>query len=184
MNFLAHAAVARRLAGDDAEFVWGAALPDLVAMLGPPLNRADLSPRAAEGWRAHHRMDEVFHANPVFLDGVRSLHADLDGLGRGPRRAVAHVGWELLLDDAVEPDAFRLALTVAPDDLAARLTGAPPPLAERVWRAVARRPRLAFDHDRLDHVAAALDAHAPAVAAVADEVLTAVLGALEDRQGP
>lgn len=178
MNFLAHAEVARLVAGDDAEFVWGAVLPDLVPMLGLRLGRGDVSGRAAEGWRAHHRMDEAFHAHPAFLAGMRSLHADLHVLARGPRRAVAHVGWELLLDDAVDGDAFRLALTAAPVELAGRFTGIRPPVAERVWRAVARRPRLAFDRDHLDHVAAVLDAHAPSIADVADGVLSDVLRAV------
>jgi hypothetical protein len=173
MNFLGHAEVARRHAGDDPHFLLGAVLPDLVPMLGVTIDREGLHPRVADGWRSHHAVDEAFHQLPVFLLGVRALRDDLD-LERGPRRAVAHVGWELLLDDVVDERAFRLALTVAPPEIADRFTGARPPVAERVWRAVGRRPRLAFDRARLDHVAEVLARHAPSVQATATEVLAAL----------
>lgn len=171
MNLLAHAEVARRVAGEDPHFLLGAVLPDLAPMLGLDLRRDDLDGRILDGWRFHHRVDDAFHELPLFVAGMRALRGDLD-LDRGPRRAVAHVGWELLLDESVDPAAFGLALTVAPADVTRWFTGPErPPVAERVWRAVARRPRLAFDRDRLDHVAAVLDAHAPSVAAVAQTVL-------------
>lgn len=182
MNFVGHAEVARRIAGDDARFVLGAALPDLLPLVGLRLTRDDLPARIADGWRSHHRADETFHQLEVFAAGMGALRADLPFLGRGARRAVAHVGWELLLDDAVDGTALRFGLTASAEvsddpgwrELVRRIGGARPPVAERVWRAVSRRPRLAFPPSQIDAVADALDRHAPAVAIVADEVLDAV----------
>jgi hypothetical protein len=117
---------------------------------------------------------------------VQALRTDLrtTALDTGPRRAVAHVGWELLLDDALAGDvattsAFRGALLVgrdAIDDaswtlLVDRLLDVHPhapsstrAVAERVHRAVSRRPRLAFDAQHLDAVAFVLDRHRDAIA--------------------
>src|SRR5947209_12566064 len=106
MNFLAHAAVARRH-DDDPAFVLGAVLPDLLPMAGVHVDRAAVTPRVAAGWRSHHRADAAFHESAVFRHGVHALRTDLrtTPLATGPRRAVAHVGWELLLDDVVAGDA-------------------------------------------------------------------------------
>lgn len=197
MNFLAHAAVARRTAGDDPACVLGTVLPDLLPMAGVRLDREAMPDPVADGWRAHHRADEAFHAAPEFLAGVSALRADLRGtsLGTGPRRAVAHVGWELLLDDAVAGDAslvevFRSALalgrTVTDDKRwqglldrfeAIRPTEPPPPLvvAQRAQRACSRRPRLAFGDEHLHEIAAVLGEHRPGVLAVADAVLDHVV---------
>src|SRR5437879_348158 len=164
MNFLAHAAVARRH-DDDPAFVLGAVLPDLLPMAGVHVDRTTVTPRVAAGWRSHHRADAAFHESAVFREGVHALRTDLraTALATGPRRAVAHVGWELLLDDAVVGDAvtveaLRAALAVPVSDdprwreLVRRLgtiqPQAPAPItiiAERVHRAVGRRERLAFD---------------------------------------
>jgi hypothetical protein len=203
MNFLAHAAVARRIDPDPA-VVLGAVLPDLLPMAG-------LSPRArpveglpgqplvagtTKGWALHHHVDEVFHSLPTFRLGVQALRVDLrtTALQTGPRRATAHVGWELLLDDALADDAptvaaFHDALALAGAlhhdpawrDLLGRLTaiGPHPPssadaLAARVWRAVGRRPRLAFDARHLDDVATVLDRHRDAVTSSAFDVVDQV----------
>jgi hypothetical protein len=52
------------------------------------------------GIAAHHETDRLFHGHQWFLDLNRDIRAELVGLGvgRGPARAVAHVGVELLLD--------------------------------------------------------------------------------------
>lgn len=197
MNFLAHAAVARRTAGDDPAFVLGAVLPDLLPMAGVRLDRDAVPDAVAAGWRAHHRADEAFHSSPAFLTGVSALRTDLRAtlLGTGPRRAVAHVGWELLLDDAVADDAslvevFRSALalgrSVTADvrwqDLLDRFEAIGParpasPLvvAQRAQRACSRRPRLAFGDEHLSEVAAVLGEHRPGVLAVGDDVLDHVV---------
>jgi hypothetical protein len=209
MNFLAHAAVARRVDADPA-FVLGAVLPDLLPMAG-------LSPRSghaflggsdeavtrtgvAAGWTLHHRVDEVFHDLAAFRVGVQALRTELRAtpLDTGPRRAVAHVGWELLLDDALAGDtaatsSFRDALVLgrtAIDDpawtlLVDRLLELHPHgpssarvVAERVHRAVGRRPRLAFDAAHLDEVALVLDRHRQPIvlgaSAIVDDVVRAV----------
>ena len=194
MNFLAHAHVARHAPGGDAAgYVLGAVLPDLLPMAGVRLDRAAVPAAVAAGWRSHHVADAAFHAHRTFIDGVGALRTDLrrTGLDTGPRRAVAHVGWELLLDDAVFEDeatiaAFRAALDVArdlTDDPAwsaflsrfAGIRAAPPaPIAvvtERVQRAVGRRPRLAFTDEHLASVAAVLGEHRPAILAAAPALL-------------
>jgi hypothetical protein len=194
MNFLAHAHVARLApGGDDPDFVLGAVLPDLLPMAGVKLDRADVPATVAAGWRSHHRADAAFHTHPVFVAGVGALRTDLrsTALDTGPRRAVAHVGWELLLDDAlVEVDAtvvaFRAALlrgaaihagpgwTVLLERLGAIRPGPPADVAvvaQRVQRAVGRRPRLAFADVHLHDVAAVLAAHRPRILATAPDLL-------------
>src|SRR5438067_700665 len=106
MNFLAHAAVASSH-DRDPEFILGAVLPDLLPMAGVAVARHDLPAQVQAGWRFHHRTDDAFHAAAAFRAGVQALRTDLRGtpLETGPRRAVAHVGWELLLDDVVAGDA-------------------------------------------------------------------------------
>src|SRR5207247_1215834 len=139
-------------------FVLGAVLPDLLPMCGVRLDRDAVPPEVAAGWQAHHRADAAFHACDAFLVGVGSLRTDLRAteLATGPRRAVAHVGWELLLDEAVVEEAevvaaFRAALDegrALTDDarwqgLLDRFTGFGPSdpevVAWRVHRAVSRR---------------------------------------------
>jgi hypothetical protein len=200
MNFLAHAEVARR-SGGDADFVLGAVLPDLLPMAGVRLDREGVPAGVAAGWRAHHAADAAFHASSAFAGGVQALRTDLrhTALATGPRRAVAHVGWELLLDDAVagDPvtvDAFRAVLARArplTDDLrwhhvldrfaAIRPTGSTDAMvvAERVRRACSRRPRLAFDVEHLPAVAAVLAEHRDAVLHVAPTLLAQVAAAVE-----
>jgi len=203
MNFLAHAAVARRI-DDDPAFVLGAVLPDLLPMAGLSIrsghgevrNPSLTVTRTAAGWALHHRVDEVFHELPAFRTGVQALRVELraTALGTGPRRAVAHVGWELLLDDALADDAetlaaFRGALLVGRryDDhpawrsLVDRLLEVHPhgpstttAIAERVHRAVSRRPRLAFDAAHLDDVSAVLDRHRSSITDAAPAIVDAV----------
>ena len=192
MNFLAHAAVARR-EDDDPRFVLGAVLPDLLPMAGVHLDRDAVPAEVGAGWRAHHRADAAFHACSAFLVGVSALRTDLrtTELTTGPRRAVAHVGWELLLDEAVVDDAevvatFRAALDEAralTDDrrwhgLLDRFTefgsSGPDVVAWRAHRAVSRRARLAFDEALVPQVAGVLAAHRDRIVAVAPAVLDEV----------
>lgn len=192
MNFLAHAAVAARY-DDDPSFVLGAALPDLLPLIGARLDRETLPGRVRDGWMAHHRADAAFHEHPEFVRGVSALRVDLraTGLGTGPRRAAAHVGWELLLDEAVMADedgvtAFRAAVRAGRDvlddrrwhglvDRISELRPAPPQspdvIAERVQRACSRRVRLAFDILLVPQLASVLAVHQSHVNAVAWRVL-------------
>lgn len=101
MNFFGHAVLAAMCTPDNA-FTLGAMLPDFVSMLGarPPTLQ---SGRLADGVNFHHRTDAVFHDSPVFRELSRDAFATLlgSGVGRGPARAVAHVGVELLIDSAL-----------------------------------------------------------------------------------
>lgn len=195
VNFLAHAEVARRSRAD-AAYVLGAVLPDLLPMAGVRLDRAAVPDDVAAGWQAHHVADAAFHASPVFGAGVGALRTDLrrTGLGTGPRRAVAHVGWELLLDDAIagDPDlitVFRAALDRGrhlTDDgrwhglldrfalLAPMGRSEPLVIAQRTQRACSRRPRLAFGDEHLGPVAAILGEHHDRVLAIAPDLLDEV----------
>ena len=175
MNYFAHAWVARRI-DPDPRFVLGAMLPDLAGFLRLRLP-AQPDPWVSRGIALHHRTDAAFHALPGFHErnvrGSRALQSR--GLGRGPARAAAHVGIELVLDGllaAACPDsvlAFGAALaeserivTSRPADtraitrMAARLAGFDPAgavgstqqVADRVRRTLEHRPLLALGpHD-------------------------------------
>ena len=195
MNFLAHAAVAARH-DNDPLFVLGAALPDLLPLIGARVERDTLPARVLDGWMAHHRADAAFHEHPEFVRGVSTLRVDLrdTDLTTGPRRAAAHVGWELLLDEAVMADedgiaAFRAAVHAGRDvlddpswpalvDRISNLRPAPPQtpdvVAERVQRACSRRARLAFDVALVPQLAVVLGRHQPRVNEVASSVLDEV----------
>lgn len=105
MNFFGHAAVATEL-GKGPEEALGAMLPDLLPMAGlraPPLGEGALG----DGIRLHHRTDAAFHDAADFQALSHAALADLQrrGLARGPARAVAHVGVELLLDGCLATEA-------------------------------------------------------------------------------
>jgi len=104
MNYFAHAALAVRRSPDRA-FVLGAMLPDFATMIRARPPRTAHSVIEA-GVRFHHSTDEAFHRCAAFLDMTRSAFDWLSarGVGRGPARAVAHVGVELLLDASLAHD--------------------------------------------------------------------------------
>jgi acyl carrier protein phosphodiesterase len=99
VNFFGHATVAL-WSSDEPLFVLGSMLPDLVGMAGLRLPRGPFPPALARGIELHHRTDEAFHADPLFLALTQRTLDELtaQGVPRGPARAVAHVGIELLLD--------------------------------------------------------------------------------------
>src|SRR5688572_4337425 len=110
MNFFGHAAMAERFS-KEPPFVLGAMLPDFSSMLRlrPP---GSSHPVVARGVAFHHATDEAFHELAVFRelcsDAMRLLAER--GVSRGTRRAVAHVGVELLLDVELSADeAARVA---------------------------------------------------------------------------
>lgn len=105
MNFVAHAYVASWQRGE-AAFALGAMLPDWFGMLGQRLPAVPSSV-IAEGVAHHHAVDEVFHASPTFLALQGRTRALLEerGAPRGPARAVAHIGVELLLDGVLGREA-------------------------------------------------------------------------------
>ena len=188
MNFFSHAAIARRFS-EAPEFLLGAMLPDFASMLGvraagtfvggaPAPPRSTLEALAA-GVRFHHVSDQVFHDLPEFHTLYREGHRELSelGLARGPARAAAHVGIEILLDttlgqSAAAQEAYRSGLEAGrhPDLVASvamtakdreRLVDLVETLirrgvvldtssgiiVERIKRTLVRRPRLALGDD-------------------------------------
>ena len=174
MNFFSHAAVARRFS-EAPEFVLGAMLPDFASMLGlrlPPVSH----PTLERGIGFHHLTDRVFHELATFHALTREAHAALSarGLDRGPARAVAHVGIEILLDLTLGQSAAAqaaylsgLAAGLRPELVSAvawpssererlvdlletlvqrgiLLDTSSPIVVERIRRTLARRPRLAL----------------------------------------
>lgn len=106
MNFVGHV-VAASGQSRAPDLLLGAALPDLL-----PTSRLDhdgMAPGVAEGVDHHRRADAAFHDDRRFRDltaAVRAALAD-GGVARGPSRAAAHAGVELLLDGVLldDPDA-------------------------------------------------------------------------------
>lgn len=174
VNFFGHALVGSWFSAEPA-FIAGAMLPDFLSMLGGLRGRAS-SESLAKGIALHHATDAAFHATTGFLQSMREARSALEasGLGRAPARATAHVGVELLLDEAWLGDitartAYFSALAHAataphliewadPDgasrlsDLLAALSErglptspvAPESVASRIRRALSRHPRLAL----------------------------------------
>jgi hypothetical protein len=104
VNFYAHACVAL-WRSDDPRYLFGAMLPDLTGMLG--LRYATSSDATLNaGIELHHATDAAFHSAGHFVAMCASGVAELTehGVGRGPARAVAHVGTELLLDGRMSHD--------------------------------------------------------------------------------
>ena len=122
MNFVAHVALAADRAPSEPEFALGAALPDFAAMAGVRLGGA--AGTVAAGVAHHRACDDVFHAHAWFTSRCYALRDALftAGVPRGPARACAHAGVELLLDGALMTDA-RVRLQVA--DVFARASSAP-----------------------------------------------------------
>jgi len=205
VNFFGHAAVAswyRPAPGT----VLGAMLPDFASMCGGRIEAAG-DEAVARGIALHHLTDAVFHQLPVVTGLMRELdgHLDRGRCARGPRRAVAHIGVELLLDGILlgEP-AYRAAYLGGlghdaaltwrdPDDaprftlLLARLRARgvpddlrmPEAIATRVHHVLARRPRLAPSSDDQRAIHAALIAFQPRVEVAADAVVRAIRAALD-----
>lgn len=99
MNLVGHVAVAVRSSPDAPPLYFaGCMLPDLAAMA-----RVRLRPAAGElgaGVAFHHATDAAFHASQWFNDhnvALRDRLLDV-GVDRGPARAAAHAGLEMLLD--------------------------------------------------------------------------------------
>jgi hypothetical protein len=115
--------------------------------------------RLAAGIRLHHETDRVFHATSTFqsLEHRARLGLSAAGLSKGPRRALAHIGIEFLIDDELGPsDARRVVIACYG---AALRFGAHP----------ACRPLLHWrntqDSDRFAHLCRRLEVHAEAAQA-------------------
>ncbi len=195
MNITGHVAVAVRLA-PHAPRVWlGAALPDLGAMGRFRLMGHSDDPEVTAGIAIHHATDDAFHRHPTFTEAMARLRTDLaaDGVGRGPARAVAHVGPELLIDgslladpgtaEAVEaafaeiaslgsalaslvdgnPEAWEHHLSRVPLWDLPTDFADPHAVADRLHRILSRRPRLAFDPEQIRSIGHRLAAEQPAI---------------------
>ena len=205
MNFFGHAAVASWSA-PVAGVVLGAMLPDLATMCGGRIASAG-EPDVEAGIALHHASDAAFHRLPAVLALMRELDQQLADrhCARGPRRAVAHIGVELLLDGLLtgEPD-YRTAYLRGlahdaaidwrdPDDprrfaiLLDRLRARgvpddlrlPEAITARVHRILAHRPLLAPSPDDLRAIQASLAAFQPRVEVAADTVMRAMRAALD-----
>jgi len=188
-------------------------LPDLAAMLRlrPPRPGESL---LARGVALHHATDAAFHAAPAFLgiqERARKALSEL-GLGRGPSRAVAHIGAEILLDESLGRDrtverAYLEALEASASELvrlepvsdASRLERlahdlagrgvvrepAPELVARRLRRALETHPRLAFGDRDEPRVAEWVASARPLIAAEADAVVDQLRARLEPpRESP
>ena len=209
MNFFGHAALAAsHFANLDPPFdaallptvCVGSMLPDFIGMLRlgrPTVHSAALT----QGIAFHHSTDHVFHELTGFQRLSRQAFAWLSerDLPRGPARAVAHIGIEILLDEVLAADpaaraAYRAALGVPlpalleftnPRDgerllalqhalltrAATQLDPSPELVAERIARSLAGRPRLATDSAGQTLIGGWVTATRPLVLAEAPEVL-------------
>jgi len=98
MNYFGHAAIAT-LRDESSAFVLGSMLPDLFAMARLRLGPLD-DEEVQRGVRFHIETDAVFHQTETFIAlnhrALRALRAR--NVRRGPARACAHIGVEMLLD--------------------------------------------------------------------------------------
>jgi hypothetical protein len=204
VNYFGHAAVAS-WSGTLPGRSLGAMLPDFATMCRA---RLDAQPDAtiASGIEVHHKTDAVFHTLAPVLALMRELDERLARLGcaRGPRRATAHIGVELLLDGVlVDEPGYRMSYLAGlehdavphwrdPDGpqryamLIARLRqhGVPEDLrrpdaiAMRLGRMLAHRPLLAPSPEDLRVIATAIAEHKPRVDVAVDTVVRGLRAAL------
>ena len=207
MNYFGHAAVASWHGPASPGRALGAMLPDFAGMCGARLGDAS-DPELAEGIALHHATDHAFHELAPVTALMRELDARLDQLGcaRGPRRAAAHVGVELLLDGTlVAEPAYRASFLAGLGCDAARVTwrdpdgparfavlidrlrgfGVPDDLREpaaitqRLARVLGGRPLLAPSPSDLRAIGKALAEHQGRVGVAANTVLRALRSALD-----
>jgi hypothetical protein len=202
VNFFGHAAIASEAA---PAIVLGAMLPDFATMCGGHLERADDADVTA-GIALHHATDAVFHQLPAVTGLMRELDDRLraGACARGPRRAVAHIGVELLLDGIlVSEPAYRAAylagltcdptLTWRDAGAAPRFTALlarlrtygvpddlqrPDAITHRIERILAPRPLLAPSPDDLRAIRAALGEFQPRVEVASETILRGVRAGL------
>jgi hypothetical protein len=211
VNYFGHAAVASWHTAADAlaAVALGAMLPDFGVMSGARIaggGSADVD----AGIALHHATDAVFHGAPAVSALFRDAEARLAarGVRRGPMRAAAHVGVELvldgvLLDDARHRDAYTRALAhdtsalVWKEDgdaarfatLLGRLRGygvpedlrRPRAAAERIFRMLAGRRLLAPEPSERGAIADVLEEIAPRVAIAAETIIRQVEAGLSQR---
>lgn len=215
MNVLGHAYVAERARPGDDAYTLGAVLPDLASIagvrlvLGAGTSAPAVSSAIAEGVACHHAADATFHSLASFRTGVAAMRRELldAGLPTGPARAVAHVGYELLLDGTLvgtaTEHAYRRALAhaagaaeaIAPAHRVGWLAfvdriGASrrAPIryddvewvADRLVAILRHRPRLRLDAAHVPAVARVLDRHVGAIGRAAPGVLASTFASRPD----
>ncbi len=209
MNYFGHAVVASwTAAGDDlAGVALGAMLPDFAVMCGARVIGAG-NASIERGIALHHATDAVFHHAPAVLALFRDAGARLTARGcrRGPTRAAAHVGIELLLDgvlvdDALHREVYAAALAVDAVSVTWRHDGdgarfaalharlrrhgmpddlrRPRAAAERIFRMLAGRRLLAPDAAERTAIAEVLDELATPVAVAAPTITRQVAAGLQ-----
>jgi len=143
VNYFGHASVAswRATPGELGGLALGSMLPDFATMSGARV-AGSTDEIIARGIELHHLTDRVFHHAPAVVGLMRDAEARLTARGcrRGPTRAAAHVGVELLLDGVLVDDprhrsAYEAALAIDP--------------APITWRDDGDAARFAWLHDRL-----------------------------------
>lgn len=204
VNFFGHAAIAS-WHNKRGGFPLGAMLPDFSTMCGVRVTGTADSD-VAEGIAFHHLTDKTFHTLPVVTGLMRDLDARLErgGCARGPRRAVAHIGVELLLDGVLVDDPeYREAYTLGIEYDAAidwrekddhvtfdsfirrmRARGVPDDLKQpeaiafRLARVLSDRPLLAPSPADNAVIVVALVEHKPRIEVAAHTVMRALRAAL------
>ena len=200
VNFFGHAAVAS-WSSSNAGVALGSMIPDFSTMSGARVAHTG-DADVAIGIELHHATDAAFHTLPVVTGLMRELGELLDrgGCARGPRRAVAHIGVELLLDGVlVDEPAYRESYTRGlahdasitwrdPGDderfaaLLARLRAygvpddlrRPEAITHRLSRILSHRPLLAPSPADLRTIAAALVEYQPRVETASATVMRAL----------
>jgi len=186
--------------------VLGAMLPDFATMSGGRLAEA-VDADVAHGIELHHKTDSAFHHLAPVLGLMRELSERLARAkcARGPARAVAHIGVELLLDGVlVDELAYResylAGLAHDPSGVRWRFAGdderfamllerlrahgvpddlrRPDAIAMRLYRMLAHRPRLAPSSSDLAAIKTCLIEHKPRVNVATDTVVRALRVAL------
>jgi len=205
VNFFGHAAVASWIESPAGRAL-GAMLPDFATMCRARLDEPN-DATVADGVSLHHATDAVFHRLPAVTALMRELDARLAKLGcaRGPRRAVAHIGTELMLDGVLVTEAAYRASYLAGighDATGVRWRDADGPrhfeflldrlrrhgvpedlqrtdaITQRLQRMLAHRPLLAPSTSDLAAIATALREQQPRIEVAADTVVRALRVAL------
>lgn len=207
MNFFGHAVVASWTAhATPGGHALGAMLPDFQTMSGARVARVD-DAAIADGVALHHATDAAFHQLAAFVGLTREVEARLRdaGVGRGPTRAVAHVGVELLLDGVLLAEAggaasYEAALDHPIDGITWREDGddarfgrlharlraygvphdlaRPEAVAHRVLRMIADRPLLRASASEANVIRRVLAEVAPRVRVAAPTVVAGLRAAL------
>ena len=109
MNYFGHAAIASLKNGSPG-FVLGSMLPDLGPMAGLRVPNRFADSELQAGVDFHIETDALFHQTGTFIELNREALLALrdQGVSRGPARACAHMGVEMLIDATlIEQDALR-----------------------------------------------------------------------------